>query len=174
MSIDDIIGYLISFAAILYIFGRYLFQSKKQSKRPEEDQEIKEEREKRLRKLLKSYDLDVVDEEEPGPVEIKRPKKKRPHGAVSKQAMERPTRPLVSPPLVKSMSGPPVMTAAVSSPYYIQDQRKDYIQDQRNAYRITRQGPIISRGRRILGQVRSPKDMIVIREIIGPPKSMER
>lgn len=147
MDVVQWIGFFISVMAMFFLLSRGK-QQRHAEENPEAIEQARRDKEKHLRRMLKSLDIDVEDDEE----------EKIPAKPSRRSPQVNTIAPVVKPPM-------PTVNARIESsqPAKRKSQRKVAIVQQRGA----------SRGKKLLQHIHSPKDMIILRELIGPPKGSQ-
>lgn len=172
MEFSDLISFLVTVLLILLVFGNSLRKAWKRSRSPEKVQQAQTERQKNLKLMMKSlYDEDEDEmEEEIEKLEHKKPIKRRSESKKSMGHVQQPkqhkgdeSKSYVKPALDPHKLTQPMASLASASPYNVQT----------NAYKIQKMKYRASRAVRTLNRLKSPQDMIIVREIIGPPKCHE-
>lgn len=158
MEISEIIGMLISIAAILFLVIRPLWLARQEKAHPQEYAEAKRKKERHLKKLMKSLDIDIDVEDDEEDVEEEEVAQKKPlkRGAEKPGYVHEQQTIASTPTLFKT---PKRTTQALP-----RNKQTDVYQ----AKQSLRKG---SRGSDLIHRLKSKKDMIILREIIGPPKS---
>lgn len=157
MDITEILGFLISLGAFLFVLIYPIWNERQRRKHPEEYEAAQQRKEKRLKTLLKSIDMKVPDEEESDEIiEVERiapsSSSKKTHIQPRSQVFRHLQPTFIAPTPEKYDLGPRL-------------QKKSMV------YGVTGQDEI-SRGRLLLEQQHSIQDVMILREIIGPPKSL--
>ncbi len=155
MDISQLIGFIISAGALLFLFFRQFQTAKRRRENPEQYEQEQRRKEKHLKELMKSLDIETDDEEEnerelplqPKPVKI-------PHKVI-KPALRHSAVAKVKPPIAHVGLSTHNRAALQSA----------------SAYKITHRNKP-SRGSLLVHGLRSPQEMIIFQAIVGTPKSL--
>lgn len=74
MEVSDFIGFIVSVLAMLFIFGRHIFSSRRRQQHPEEADLDERKQKQALKTFLKSLDVEMDELDEEEEMEAKRPK----------------------------------------------------------------------------------------------------
>lgn len=162
MTFIEFIGFIITMAAMVFIFVRQAWENYRRRHYPQEYAEEVRRKDDALKKLLKSMDIEIEEEEDEEEEEPprRRPQKKMP--------------PPVSPQLFTKKPTVTAQQQRINTELQFKEYsstKVDLSQElfQKDAYALNKvDAPPRSRG--ILSSLRSPKDMLVIKEILGPPR----
>lgn len=143
MDITQWIGFFISVMALLFLLTRNIKEVRQQRTHPEEYKKKQREQEHQLKKMLKDFDIDVEDEEEEQII------------LKEQHVPKLPKMPVIIAPKTQAIKIENVQTS----------RRKTQVA------KIIYSGP--SKGQQILSRLHSPKEIIVLQELIGPPKSVK-
>lgn len=158
MEISEIIGMLISIAAILFLVIRPLWEARKEKRNPQEYAEAKRKKERRLKDFMKELDIDIDDEDEEIEEEVVRTKKVPPKREKEKPGYVHEHKAVASTPKL-------FKTPKRSTQELHQAKQMDVSHPEMRKERV-------SRGRSIINGLKSKKDMVILHDIIGPPKSL--
>jgi hypothetical protein len=145
MSGPEFVGFLITIVALLFLFLKSSWEEKKRRQNPDKYVEEEKKRKRHLRKLLKEINIetDVDDKEDRFVI---------PSPVVSSHNM---TPPHIPGPKIPSSPKSMITTQNfVSSNYHV----------------IQKDVP--SRGAILFRHLKSPQEMVILREILGPPKGL--
>lgn len=156
MTFPEIIGFIISILALLFLFLRPVWDARERRKHPQEYQKKQQEREKRLKQFMKTLDSEVEEDEEEEPVALPRKGKQQ----ESIQANQRPSPQLPKAPYIRPVQ--PV------TQQHLDAQRK--LIPKIMVYGARKE--LESRAARLIQQQRTLKDAVLLSEIIGLPKGM--
>jgi len=146
MSFIEFLGFIISIAAMVFLFIRKTMENRRRRLHPEEFLHEHEEEERAVEELLSSLNIHL---EQPPP------RKSVPKPLPPPQQ----TKP--APVRIQNLKG---STQAITPSNKFDFQLNEY-------YSIQKRNS--SRGYRLIHQVGSPQDIIVFHEILGPPKGLK-
>lgn len=142
MTFIEFVGMVITIAAVIFMVVKHFFAMLQERRDPEEYAKREKQREDNLRRLLQASGIDLRLDE----AEKKRVKQQ------PKQVAAKPQPP------VQVRKSPP-------APLF------DYQTRPQESYEVIRIEKV-SAGKRLLGSLKSPRDMFVIKEILDKPLSM--
>ena len=186
MSFIEFIGFVISMVALIFLFSKKIFDQRRARLNPEESEREEEEQKRNLKEFLRSLEIDMEDQEQfkppPPPPKITppQPPKERPRG----QQKPRPASRVLNDPFKAKLEQRQFETAIekrgfktnIEDRFYQSfDERllsSDFRKASTDAYDVILfdQTPRIQH---LVGQLPSLREMIIIREIIGPPKGLQ-
>lgn len=171
MGFVEFIGFVISLIAMIFLVTKRFFEERKRRLNPEEYARREQEQEENLRRFLKSINVDSEDEEEFSPPP-------HPQKHYSQMPPPAPHQPLIrlreaqKQPQVFPKKAPPVESGNYGSETASDKKRKlaaaQTSADSYEVIRIETVSPAIS----LISSLKSPKDMLIIKEIFDKPLSM--
>lgn len=152
MDIPQFIGFLISIAAIGYLFLRQVWEVRQRQKDPEAYEKKLQEKEKRIKEFMRGLDIDQPEEK------IEKPIPKGPAKGRSTKHLNRPAPPpiLAHQSLAKVPPRHSFAIPKIAVPTY--------------HVRYMESAP--SRGKTVIRRLHTRQDMVVLHEIFGPPKGL--
>lgn len=172
MDFSEFFGFLISVGALLFLFLWPLWQAFSRKRNPEKYAEEEKAKQKRLQKLLKTLDIEPEEEEDDEDEEIAEGKLEE---EPESQRMGHRSPALENKALPSHALGYHYEGAhlGVGPTLFVTPRRttQKLTASTSNAYTLKSMAGGGSKGLRLVKTLRSPKEMIVIREIIGPPRS---
>lgn len=157
MNFIEFLGFVISFAALIFLFFKRFLEDRQKRLNPEEYARREAIQQENLQRFLRSIQMDpsaektqqqeVEEEEEDEEKYLPPPKPKQ----------ERKYRPVPTPPSPTTQQG----FSSFSHDLKPADQ-----------YEVSRQSYRSNPALKVLKGLHSPKDMLIIKEIFGPPLSM--
>lgn len=191
MSVVEFIGFVVSLAAMIFLFTKGLWEQKQRREHPQEFAEKEKRKDQALKKLLNSLDIDEDDEEEDEEELSRRSQPAKVPSALRKSS------PPIQTQLTKKPKGPSsdkfqfkssldshhqesaiekrTLKTAIRDPYRDRIEEEilssEFRKGEISAYEIVdvKQQSVASK---IIHDLPSLKDMLIIKEIFGPPKSM--
>jgi hypothetical protein len=174
MSLIEFIGFIISFAALVFLFFKQRWEESRRRKNPEQYDEIKRRREEALQNILNGKPIDSLDKpsrSKPKPPSIPKQKQLKKE---NKNENKRENSFKFKSNLEDHRSASNIeqrhfrySADAYSDSKIVSHQfRTEYIANA--AYRIKRP----SKGQLILRNLKSKKEMFIIKEIFDKPKSL--
>lgn len=139
MDFTEIIGFLISLFAFIFLMYRRATARRNQNPQEEIDQE------KRLKEFLKSLNVEIEEDDE---------------------EEERPIRPPSPPPIKKPMPAIQKQAPVNYENYRFDSKMDSYKQSFEDEYHMI-QKAVPSRGRKLLSSLKSPKEMIILNEVLN-------
>lgn len=159
MTLIEFIGFVISLAAMIFLIVKHFWEQGQRRRYPEKYAEEQRKKEKLLSEFMKSLNLsenDDKDENEEEEMMIEEVKYQPP-----------PRKQIPSmPPL------PPKRKSSMSDSYREEIVSSTFLKGEAAAYDLKKQRRP-SQASTILKSLPTPKNMVIIKEIFGPPKSMQ-
>lgn len=189
MTLVEFIGFAVGLIGMIFLVLKQLWQDNRQRRNPEYHDEDDSSEKRAMRDILKSLDMEADDEETEAPP----PLRQKAPGQLSHHAALQPKR--LPPPLPKSKHAGKTHFPGTLEEYHqksaietralktsIQDSyknrfdddilRREFLSDEKSAYEIfDRKRP--SRASLIIRELPTLKNMVIIKEVLGPPKSMD-
>lgn len=160
MSGVEFIGLMISLFFVLFILLRPIFEAKKKREHPQEYEAERLRREKQLKEMLRTLDIKLENERE----RVKEVIEEEEEDEAEEQAQRQKHQQQLTIQPMKHFSPSQPMIPAGRTPAPI---RRNYM-----AYQATMvEGT--SRGKKLLNRQPSRKEMILIQEIMNPPRGLE-
>lgn len=156
MDLTDWLGFIISAGAILFMVWRLGSEASRQRKNPGQYSREQRQKEHELREVFKAMGIEVEDDEED---EIEHMRQR------TKQQTRKKTPALPENKAVQKITSPTLPSIKRTE----QTIRPRKYSEHAVAH-IIQKGP--SRGKKLMGQFPSLKEMIILQEIIGSPKSL--
>lgn len=144
MSFVEFIGFIITLAAMAVIVAKKSWEERDRKNHPEKYKAKERSRQADLKKLLKSMEIDLEEEEEEEEV----------------------VKPLSIPPKPKSGVYRGLSTSIEKREF------KSAIQEQTDAYTIKKLDEKVCRGKKVIRDLHSKKDMMILYEIVSKPKAL--
>ena len=188
MGIEELIGFIISIMAVLFLIIRQISNVWSSIKHPEQyarDQKIKEERKKALMRSLNTATEDDLEERKQ---KLARRRKKEFYQDddddvedLEDEARIYPTTANVATKREPSRSPSKQPLLFITPIFHKSPNPIQYVHEQFDASTITKKGKTptyvfanqeeTSRGKMLVKQLRSPKDMVILHEVIGKAKA---
>lgn len=156
MTLIEFIGFVISLAAMIFLVIKHFWEQGQRRRYPEKYAEEQRKKEKLLSEFMKSLNLrenDDKDEEE------------EEEGMKTGAVKYRPAATRQIPPI------PPKLKSSMSDSYREEIVSSSFLKGEAAAYDLNKKRKP-SRASTILRGLPTPKNMVIIKEIFGPPKSM--
>ncbi|MBA3958660.1 MAG: hypothetical protein H0X51_09765 [Parachlamydiaceae bacterium] len=142
MDFVQILGFIISLVAIFFLFFRDLWQASHEKKRPHEYAQEQKKKEKHLKQLLHEMEIDLKEELKHQPL---------PGSKSARVSLFQ--KDVVQTPVVQLFNATPPPP-----------QKKARLKE--DAYTIKWRHTAPSRGKRLISQLRSPRDFIILSELL--------
>lgn len=163
----EFIGFIISILAMVFLLMRNAKEMKKQ-RDPEVYKKEKRVKDKQLKNLLRTLNVNLDDEDDDEEFTEKKARKERYVSNNKSSGNYAQTTKLQHAPIMPVM---PVISTPNTAAVRIENAAPMLRASQKNVARIVLTKP--SRGNVLLKSFKSKKDMIIIRELISPPKSAQ-
>lgn len=186
MSLVEFIGFIVSLAAMIFLIVKRVWDETQRRRNPEKYAHETEEQEQTLKEFLKSLDMDLNSEKgvPPQHPSVAKPKKavKTPYIASSsaphKQKVDKfQFKSSLDDHHQETSIEKRTLKTSIRDPYrdHIEEEilSSEFRKGEKSAYEIINVRKK-SRASKIIHGLPSAKDMLVIKEIFGPPKSMRR
>lgn len=176
MSFVEFLGFIITLVAMAVLVGKKTWEERDRRNHPEKYKEEENSRQADLKKLLKSMDIDLEEEEEvfsppPKPVARPLPVKANPpkykpgrlvgEGYTLSTSVER--RELKSAVEERAKKQQKYADEQIVSP--------EFLRKETDAYDIKKIGTRTCKGKNVIRHLHSKKDMMILYEIINKPKA---
>lgn len=182
MSFIEFIGFVISFAAMIFLVIRRFFEERQRRLNPEEFARQEKLREENLRRFLKSRDIysgeeeddEEEFEEELRPVVPKKYNKPVPPpkpAILQQQAFVKLREAQKQQALQQKATPPPVVHQGNYGAETAREKRRSHAASDDTSYEVIRVERVTA-ANKLLSSLKSPQDMLVIKEIFDKPLSM--
>lgn len=167
MTIPEFIGFLITLFALAFLFLKQLWDARERRKNPEKYEKKQLETEKRLKQFMKSLNIETHDDDDD--------EERKLALAISRKLKPPQTKNTNSNAHQKQSRRPPSSPAAGVAPAPVTRHRLDALNLQMKAkgviYSASKEQNSVAA--KLIQQQKSMKDVILLREIIGPPRSVQ-
>ncbi|MBA3815634.1 MAG: hypothetical protein H0X29_03775 [Parachlamydiaceae bacterium] len=175
MTFIEFLGFCISLVAMIFLVGKRFWDENRRRLYPEKYAEEQRKKEKLLSKFMESLDdnrKDTVkkyfdndkDYEEDGEEDGEENANKR----IDVKVQEVKPRPV----LITRQKPPSLLKGSMKDSYHEGIASGKFLKGEASAYDLNRPNSAPSRASAILNSLPSPKNMLIIKEVFGPPKSM--